>query len=202
MAQSASGQVQEQARARGRPRDTEVDARILKEALRLLGEVGYSRMSLDEVAAAAGVTRPTIYLRYANKTALAAAALASARERTPLPEPTGDTYADLVAQLRHFQEGVTYPYGMSMIGALLAEEHAIPELLALYRERVVTPRRNMIRQVLAHAQAEGIIRPTADVELAVAQLIGSYYALYVAGNPIPSDWPERAASMVLRGLAT
>ena len=43
-------------KAPGRPRDPETEQRILDVALRLLAEEGYSRMSLDGVAAEAGVS--------------------------------------------------------------------------------------------------------------------------------------------------
>ncbi|MBA3823189.1 MAG: TetR/AcrR family transcriptional regulator [Ktedonobacterales bacterium] len=187
-------------RARGRPRTQTTDARILAATLELLGQVGYARMSLDDVAQAAGVTRPTIYLRYPNKAALARAAMAAAREQTPLPRPTGDTRADVAAQLRHFQAGITRPYGLSMIGALLAEEHAMPDLLAQYREDVVLPRRMLIRAVLVAAQERHELSRDADIELAVSQLLGSYYSLYIEGAVIPDDWPERVSAQVLRGL--
>jgi AcrR family transcriptional regulator len=45
----------------GRPRQTELDRRILEAALRLLAERGYAHMSLDDVATAAHTTRATIY---------------------------------------------------------------------------------------------------------------------------------------------
>jgi AcrR family transcriptional regulator len=187
-------------RPRGRPRAESTDQRILAATLELLGQEGYARMSLDDIARLAGVTRPTIYLRYPNKAALARAAMSLARERTPLPPHTGDTLADLAAQLRHFQMGITHPHGLSMIGALLAEEQAMPELLALYRAEVVQPRKTLIRAVLAAAQERGELAAEADIDLAVAQLLGSYYSLYVAGVPIDMDWPERISAQVLRGL--
>jgi AcrR family transcriptional regulator len=187
-------------RPRGRPRAQATDDRILAATLALLGQVGYARMSLDDVAQAAGVTRPTIYLRYPNKAALARAAMASAREGIPLPPSTGDTLTDLAAQLRHFQAGITHPHGLSMIGALLAEEQAMPDLLALYRSEVVQPRHALIRAVLLTAQARGELRPDVDLDLAVAQLLGSYYTLYIEGTPIPADWPERISAQVLDGL--
>ena len=174
--------------------------RILTATLDLLGQVGYARMSLDDVAQAAGVTRPTIYLRYPNKAALARAAMALAREHTPLPPATGGTLVDLAAQLRHFQVGITHPHGLSMIGALLAEEHAMPDLLALYRTEVVVPRREMIRSVLVAARERGELAAHADIDLAVSQLLGSYYSLYIEGAVIPEDWPERVSAQVLRGL--
>ena len=74
-------------------------------------------MSIEEIAAEAGVSRPTIYLRYPGKAELATAALASYRDRGR-PAETGETHADLVARLRHFRRVVECPFGMAMIGSV------------------------------------------------------------------------------------
>lgn len=186
-------------RTRGRPREPNLDQRILDTAMRLMGQSGYARMSVDAVAAEAGVTKPTIYLRYPSKAALATAALAAHRERDA-PRPTGDTCADLVAILRHFKAGVERPYGMNMLGTVLAEEHETPGLLALYREQVVAPRRRMLRDVLDAARGRGELAPDVDSEDAANALVGSYYARYLTGSPVPDDWPERTVGLVLHGI--
>ncbi len=157
---------------------------------------GYARMSVDAVAAEAGVSKPTLYLRYPSKAALATAALAHVREQTA-PRETGDTRADLVALLRHFRAGVERPFGMAMIGTVLAEEHHTPELFAEFRGRIVEPRREMLRALLERAQLRGELADGADVETAVNMLIGSYYAGYLAGGRVPRDWPERAVDLIL-----
>ena len=171
----------------------------MRAAMRVMARSGYSGMSIEEVAAEAGVSRPTIYLRYPGKAELATAALASYRD-VGRPEETGDTHDDLVARLRHFRRGVERPFGMAMIGSVLAEEHATPELLSLFRERVVEPRRNEVREVLEHAHERGELRKDTDLEAAVNMLIGSYYARYLAGDPFPEEWPEAVVGTVLKGL--
>jgi len=184
---------------RGRPRSPEVDREILRAAMLVMARGGYARMSVEEVATEAGVSRPTIYLRYGGKAELATAALAAYRDRGR-PEETGDTRADLVARLRHFRRGVERPFGMAMIGSVLAEEHITPELLALFRERLVEPRRGELREVLEHAKDRGELKETGDVEAAVNMLVGSYYAQYLAGDPFPEDWPEAVVETVLAGI--
>jgi AcrR family transcriptional regulator len=167
--------------------------------MRVMARSGYAGMSIEEVAAEAGVSRPTIYLRYPGKAELATAALASYRD-VGRPGETGDTRADLVARLRHFRRGVERPFGMAMIGSVLAEEHATPELLSLFRERVVEPRRAEVREVLEHARERGELSENADLEAAVNMLVGSYYAQYLAGEPISDEWPEAVVRAILEGL--
>ena len=73
-----------------------------------------------------------------------------------------------------------------------------PELLRLYRERLVIPRRTRLRAILERAVTQGLL-PGGDLELAVASLTGSFYALALAG-PIPTRWPARAAAHAWRSL--
>jgi AcrR family transcriptional regulator len=164
-----------------------------------MAERGYARMSVDAVAARAGVSKPTVYLRHASKAELATAALAAYQQRA-LPRPTGDTRADLVALLRHLRRGVERPFGMAMIGTVLAEEHHTPELLALFRERLVAPRRGALRAVLEAARERGELRPGADLDAAVQALVGAYYAQYLEGRPFPRRWPGSVVDVVLDGL--
>lgn len=87
-----------------------------------------------------------------------------------------------------------------MIGSVLSEEYLTPELLALFREHAVKPRRAELREILEHARKRGELRTGADLEAAVNMLVGSYYAQYLAGNPFPDDWPEAVVDTVLAGL--
>ena len=185
---------------RGRPRQTELDQRILDATLHLLAEGGYAHMSLDDIATAAHTTRATIYLRYPSKAVLATTALVRARTTFALPPPGGDLRQDLIAQLHHFQQSMNAPYSLPIIGTALAEARTTPELLATLREKVIASRRQMLRSILLEAQSRHELTPQIDIDLAVAQLLGSYYALAIAGDPIPLDWPERMVDQVLTGL--
>jgi AcrR family transcriptional regulator len=178
-------------RLRGRPRREGLDEAILDAALAELGRVGYARMTVGAVAAAAGTTKPTVYARFPSKEALATSAVAHMRRRTARPRLTGDVRADLVAELRLFRAGALRPFGMSMLGSVLAEEHETPELLRLFRERVISPRRASLRRILRAASADGQLAPDTDIELGISMLVGSLYALYSAGRRVPQDWPER-----------
>jgi AcrR family transcriptional regulator len=112
-----------------------VDRAILAAAARLLREHGYSGMSVDAVAAEAGVGKAAIYRRYRDKADLAVAALVALREIGEVPD-SGDTrkdLAELARRLRRAFDGV----GMTMIGTLLAEERRNPELMERFRERAI-----------------------------------------------------------------
>lgn len=183
----------------GRPRCAAIQERILKATLRQLADLGYARMSVDAIAEEAETTKPTIYRRWPSKETLAIAALAHLQAERQ-PEPTGSTESDLIALLRDFQKKLLRPNGMSMIGTLLAEEQHTPELLHLFREKIVTPRREGLVSILKSAQDRREIASDADVDAAVNMLVGSFYARYLTGESIPKNWPERVVSIVLNGL--
>ena len=156
-----------------------------------MSRCGYVRMNLDAVAARAGTTKPTLYSRYPSKEALATAALEHMRQRTPRPPLSGDDRRDLIEELDRFRQGALRPYGMSMIGTVLAEEHENPELLRLFREHVIAPRRQTLRRILRAARKNGQLAEDADIELGISMLVGSLYALYSAGNAVSRDWASR-----------
>jgi AcrR family transcriptional regulator len=169
---------------------------VLEIARRRLAEHGYEGLSLAAVADEAGTTRPALYRRWPGKAELATAAIA-ALSTADTREATDDPYADLVVELTAFRNGVTRPDGLSLVGTML-QRGTDPELLRLYRERLVIPRRTRLRAILERALARGLL-PGGDLELAVASLTGSFYALALAGS-IPNRWPTRAAAHAWRSL--
>ncbi len=187
-------------RAPGRPRNSETEARILEIALRHLAENGYSRMSLDGIALEAGVSKPTMYRRWSSKADLATAALRTMQLAEPAVA-TGSTLGDLTGTLKNFSRSLLRPNGMSLIGTVLAEEGHTPELLKLFRERIVAPRRAMFRLILERAQAAKELRAGVDIDAAVNMLVGAFYARYLAGGKIPPGFAEEVARTVWRGIA-
>lgn len=184
----------------GRPRNSETEARILQIALRHLAENGYSRMSLDGIALEAGVSKPTMYRRWSSKADLATAALRTMQLAEPAVA-TGSTLGDLTGTLKNFSRSLLRPNGMSLIGTVLAEEAHTPELLKLFRERIVGPRRTMFRVILERAQAAKELRAGVDIDVAVNLLVGAFYARYLAGSKIPAGFADEVARTVWEGIA-
>jgi len=182
----------------GRPRDPDIDRAVLAAAQRHLATYGYDAMSVVAVAEEAGTTRQALYRRWPTKADLATAAIAG-MSRADERAVTDDPYADLVAELAAFHAGVTRPNGISMVGSML-QEATDDRLRALYRERIVSPRRTRLRRILARAVAAGLAEPDADLDYAVAACTGTLYALQLAGLAVPRTWPARTASLVWRSI--
>jgi AcrR family transcriptional regulator len=156
-------------------------------------------MSMDGVAARAGVSKATIYLRYEGKADLATAALAHLRE-AGRPAPTGDVRADLVAQLRQLRHNAELVSAMPLIGTCLTEEQHTPELLRLFRERTLRPRRALLRELLEDAAGAGDIAAEGDIAAAIDLMMGAYQSHYLSGEPFPPRWEERIVDALMRGL--
>ena len=175
----------------GRPRNPAVDQAILSAAARQLGELGYARMSLESVAAAAGTTTPSLRRRYRNKAELVAAVIGALRvEEPPADAPTPRAHA--LAILENFHRNLRATPAMAALGSLLAEQERHPELLHLFTTRIVEPRRALLRQALA----AGDFPDSADLDALTSMLIGSFYGRYVTAAGIPDDWPNRVLSAV------
>jgi AcrR family transcriptional regulator len=176
--------------------DPEADRLILETAHRLLREHGYDRLTIDAVAREAGVARTTVYRRYQDKADLVSAAIQTLRK--PVKRANGaDACRDLIAHV----DSVRRNYGMSLAGALLMEEPYNPRLLELFRERMVTPQREMVAEVIDAGIERGEIRADVDVERVLDLLLGALFgAVFAQGRPGP-DWPQAIVDALWPALA-
>ena len=159
--------------------DAEADQLILEAAKQLLHEVGYARLTIDGVAQAAGVARTTIYRRYRDKADLVAAAIDSLRQPPPRA-PDGDVREELIAHLDAARRG----FDMSLAGTLLMEAPHNPALMELFRERMIAPRRDVLRKLLERGISEGQLRRTMDIERTIDLFFGAlFFATLSAGRP-------------------
>lgn len=189
------------ARSPGRPRSAAADRRILDAALRLLLEHGYAGFSLEGVAAAAGVGKPTIYRRYRDKRELAAAAVSGFVEQAAPAPDTGNTRADLHEMATHMFGLLSGMGFFRLMGTLLTEEHRNPELLERFRERVIHPNRQRLRAILERGQQRGELRPDADLEIAVDVLAGAVIARHLTGPDPTPTWTRHLIDQVWLGIA-
>ncbi|HEY3709342.1 MAG TPA: TetR/AcrR family transcriptional regulator [Amycolatopsis sp.] len=111
----------------GRPRDASRDVAILDATLALLTENGYEQLSMEAVAARSGVAKTTIYRRYRDKAALAAAAVEHRSPASPPELPGGDLREDLVALVTWLARQIA-EQEIGLLGALFAGMRGDPGL--------------------------------------------------------------------------
>jgi AcrR family transcriptional regulator len=185
------------ARAPGRPRDVRCDAAIVDATLALLAEGGPARLSVEAVAARAGVGKATIYRRWPNKELLVVDALATLTEPPP-PVGTGSLRTDLITVLDIVRRWTADSLAGRILPRLLAEGD--PRVLGLFRERIVTPRRFRIAELLRRAVDDGQLRADLDIELTIDLLVGTVvYRQLLRHAPIRHEHIERVVDTVLAG---
>ena len=189
------------ARRPGRPRSEQAAQAILEAAIEAVGDRGIDGVSCEDVAARAGVGKATLYRRWPGKEDLLIAAFAALRR--PLPEPRGESVrADLIAMLAVMADDAEDPRHAQQYALLHAEGERYPRLVALYRERVIEPRRELMRSVLRRGIAAGEVRPDADVEIAMLALTGAVMARGKLDTPRPDPgFATRVVDELLLGLA-
>jgi AcrR family transcriptional regulator len=173
-----------------RPLDPNVDQAIAAATLELLSEHGFAAMTIEAVAAAAGVGKPAIYRRYADKPALVAAVIAAQLPVLTVPD-LGDTRAELwqAVELGFPQDGPAY---VGLIGGLMAEQRRHPELIDAFRHSVLLPRRAVGLALVTRGQRRGYIRREIDPGTAVDLFAGPFLARVFAGEDTGPSW-RRAA---------
>jgi AcrR family transcriptional regulator len=201
----ASGQLVREpgpaAPKRGRPRSEQADRAILQAAAELLAERGLAGMSIEEVAARAGVGKTTIYRRWTSRGTLALDAfLAEFQGQQPLPD-TGTLHDDLLAALRNWIRSVTATSAGPVLASLIAEAQRDPVLAASWRERVVERLRDQHKIMLDRAVARGEIPAETDYEVALDLMFGAAYHRLLHGHqPLTDQFAEQVIRYLVAGL--
>lgn len=186
----------------GRPRDPKLDAALIDATLHLLADAGYSALTMEAVAAAAGVGKATLYRRWSGKEQLVVDAIATLVEPAEAPAGAGVRH-ELVAML----EAVGRKSGSSLAGKifprLIGESAASPELMRRYRAQVLDPRRERFRAVLLRGVAEGLVRADLDLDYAIDLLVGPMaYRNLIRSDPPPGpDFAPRVVDDLLVAFA-
>jgi AcrR family transcriptional regulator len=188
-------------RAPGRPRSAQVDEAIIEAVLALLAEGStVEALSIEAVAARAGVGKATIYRRWSGKDALIVDAISSLRG--PIPAARGDTVRDDLILLLSPGPRLPDERMTRIMSCLVPEVRSSPERYRLY-QGLVEPRRQAVREVLQRGVSTGELRADIDIEAALAVLAGPILIQkMLRWHPGLDDitLPERVVDTVLVGL--
>ncbi|MFJ7490855.1 TetR/AcrR family transcriptional regulator [Streptomyces sp. NPDC097727] len=171
---------------------------ILEAALELCTEKGYGRVTVEAIAARAGVSKKTIYRWWPSKSAVMLEAFTDALVGTTPFVDTGDIAADLRANVMGAVKLLsTPPYGPAYAG-ILSEVHHDDALAETVRTKLIDPRFDEAVARLRRAQEQGQIPPGADLPLAVEMLYGPVYYRHVLRKPVQDE--ETIAALVAHVL--
>jgi AcrR family transcriptional regulator len=189
--------------APGRPPRPRRAQAILDATRELLAERGVHGLTVESVAARAGVAKTTIYRRYRSKNDLALAVLIDMVDDAAAMPEVGDTRAEWVAFVDRTVEILHTTLMGRVMQGLVSDLAADAELAQAYRERVAGRRLADVRRLVERGVARGDLRPDSDPELVTALLLGPiYYRLFLSGAPLDDTFGEQLVASVLPGFAT
>ena len=142
----------------GRPRDPSRDGVIRAAILSLLAEVGYGALTMDAVAAEAGVGKATIYRRWRTKEDLVVDTIAEVNRAEMTVPDTGSLEDDVRAMLYTVVAGINGSSGAATQALLSTIPHH-PALAEAFREGPLQVWQQGFDQIFARAEARGEIRP-------------------------------------------
>lgn len=180
-----------------RPRvEGDREQEVLTAALDVLAEVGYDRLTMDAVAAAARASKATLYRRWSGKAALVVEALLLLKG--PLPDAdTGTLRGDLLAMFCG-TGGLTDRRQTAVLASVVTALTRDEEFAAAFRTHVVEPKTAVVRAVFERAAARGELRPGLDVDLLASALPGVVlHREFLLGEPPSPDLVTRVLDQIV-----
>jgi AcrR family transcriptional regulator len=183
----------------GRPRSLKSHQAMLRATLELLAEVGFDTMSIDAIAARAGVGKTTIYRRYASKEELVADAIESVREEVVIPN-TGNLQGDLDALIQNAAQITLNPLGRQTVAMIISSASSNTQFAQIYWTKYLQPRRKTFAIVLERAKARNEIPTDLDSDL-VFDTMSAIMLYALIFQPTSESWTtyvHRALSLLFR----
>ena len=141
-------------RATGRPRSTEADAAILAATRQALVELGWSKLTLGDVAARAGVAKTTLYRRWSGKNELVVDAVAELFDELTLPD-RGSLFDDIEGAVLQFAAILARPEAASGLMAVVAESTRDEALRERIRASIVERQKRLVLEGRRRAEERG-----------------------------------------------
>jgi AcrR family transcriptional regulator len=167
--------------------------------LALLSEVGYEKLTLEAVAARAGVGKPTIYRWWSGKPGLVADVLLTRLDPLASFPDTGHLKRDLEQQMGGVARAFSGPEGR-WLSSLIVAAQADVETAERLRTCFLQPRREAAARVLRQAMERGEVRPNVDVEVLIDALYAPFYHRLLTGySPLNEAFVQALLDTVLQG---
>jgi len=166
----------------GRPRDATIEHRVLEEALRQFGKRGWSGLAIDKIAAATGVGKASIYLRWDSKEELVLAAIDQIGPQATDAD-TGTLTGDLRVMITELYELYTSDLGAGVQRFMLDADipPALAERLSAQRTAQVRSWRRTMRRWIA----QDWLRADTDITFVLNLIHGTTWSYATAGPRRP-----------------
>ena len=185
----------------GRPRSQHARQAILRSTLRLLRKVGFEQLTIEAIAAAAGVGKATVYRWWPNKGALVVEAFASSTEPQLHFPDCGSVYRDVSLQMNQWLAILRSARGC-IVAAVIAAGQSDADLLEAFRARFLRPRRQEAYRTLRRGIERGELPENLDLDLVLDTLYGAIYMRFlIRHDELSEHYVNEVCRMVLEGAA-
>ncbi|WP_435642997.1 TetR/AcrR family transcriptional regulator [Streptomyces sp. H49] len=193
----------------GRPRSAAADAAILAATREALVELGWSKLTLQDVATRAGVAKTTLYRRWAGKNELVVDAVAELFDELRLPD-RGSLAADIEGVVLQFAALLDRPECRSGLMAVVAESTRDDLLRERIRASIVQRQKRLVLEGRARATERGELPPEPEDEEEAARTVDLTFDVVagavvhrtlVSGKPADEAWVRSFVRVLLLGLA-
>jgi len=186
----------------GRPRSDTVRKVVLESANSLLEESGFARLTMEGIAARAGVSKATLYRWWPSKGAVAMEAfMAATLPRINFPQ-TESAVADVTAQMLMLAQAYRGVTGQ-LIRELIGLGQSDPEALATFTNGYLLPRRGATKDVLRRGIATGELRADVDLEILVDSLYAPiFHRLLLQHLPLDDAFVRQVAALAFASVTT
>ena len=174
---------------------------ILEAADNLLVELGFAAVTVEGIAAKAGVGKQTIYRWWKSKTDVLLDAFLEDAAQHLNPPDTGSLEADLCAHLHQCAQFFEKSDSGAVFRALIGEAQHDEVLARQLRSKYLNQQRTRDRLPLVHAIERGEVRPDVDVDSIIDAVIAPiHYRILVTGQPVARSFTDNLAQQVVAQL--
>jgi AcrR family transcriptional regulator len=172
---------------------------ILRSTLKLLGQNGFSDLTIEAVAAHANVGKATVYRWWPDKAALITDAFASSTGRKLSFPDTGSVFTDMNQQMRQVVKIFRSPRGR-ILSAILAAGQSDRAVIAAFRERFMKPRRHEAYATIRRGIQRGELRVGVDLDVLLDSLYGPIYMRFlIRHDKLTTNFVDTLCKLVLGG---
>jgi len=181
-------------------RTARVTGAVRAATLAALTEHGWNGLTVEDVAARAGVNKTTIYRRWGGREALVAdVLLAVSDQQIPLPD-TGSLRGDLAAFARQVRDAVVAPANRALLSTLAGggRDGALVELGRRYWAARFARARPMVERAVARGELAGDV----DADTLIVRVVGPvWFGVFGPGTNVDDAFVEGCVDVVLAGSA-
>ena len=187
-------------RAPGRPRSAQADQAIIDAIVDLLVDRGYREVTIEAVAARAGVAKTTIYRRWPSKAEMVVEAISACKKDCLEVEPCSGK--PISCSLVGMLSMLSCSRVARILTGLAVEMAHNEELAVAVREGLMKPNREVVLATLQRGVDMGEIRPDANLDVVADLLVGPmFFRILVSGAEVTPELASDTVDLVLRGMS-